>query len=354
MPTSTESLDGFFSTDDDGYYGPPRDRYKRPLLIPTAEYPGLTPEQRVLAAQGNFRAPYTRASSMSNYIADFEALHKWQRRRLAKGLGSREDLCAMAASLPLFFNDSKKDKLTNSRLDEIIDLAMEIGQVHEQANWGTAIHQYTEPDKVTGPVPKRMVDDVAAFYSEIDRLGIKVLETEVFTAHDRHKCAGTVDHMLWVPGYGKILGDKKTGDLKPLEFAVQMVEYRDGVPYDWEADQRGDWPEDLNADFALVLDIQPGSGRLAIHELNLTWGRKMADLAADVRDGHQASRLNVRKSINDEIAEHLEAGKAETLAMIDSATTRDEMLAIRELRWEWWSDEFAALCKARLENLASS
>jgi hypothetical protein len=346
-----QNHDAFFGGEDD--YGPPRDRWKRPLLIPTAEYPGLTPEQRVLATQGAFRAPYTRASSMANYIADFEALHKWQRRRLAKGLGSREDLCAMAASLPLFHNDREKDRLTNARLDEIIDLAMEIGQVHEQANWGTAIHQFTEPDKQTGPVPARMVDDVQAFYDECARLGIKILDTEIFTAHDRHKSAGTVDHLLWVPGYGKILGDKKTGDLKPLEFGVQIAEYRDGDIYDWETDTRTQWDDDVNADFALVLDIQPGSGKLAIHELDLNYGRRMADLAAEVRDGHQASRLNVRKNVNDEILEHLMVGKTETVEMIESATTRDEMLAIREMRWEFWGDDFDAVCKARLESLAS-
>ena len=342
----TDSLDAFFGGDDD--YGPPRDRWKRPLLVPTAEYPGLTPEQRVLAREGQFRAPYTRASSMSNYIADFEALHKWQRRRLAKGLGSREDLCAMAASLPLFHNDRDKDRLTNARLDEIIDLAMEIGQVHEQANWGTAIHQFTEPDKQTGPVPARMVDDVAAFYSEIDRLGIKVLDTEVFTAYDAHKVSGTVDHVLWVPGYGKILGDKKTGDLKPLEFAVQMASYRSGDRYNWETDERTPWDDDLNADHCLILDIQPGSGQLRIHELDLTYGRAMADLAARVRDGHQASRHMVRKSVNDEILASLLAAKAETLDMIEAATTRDEMVALRDLRWEWWDGDMDKACANRL------
>lgn len=351
----TSALDDFFAgPGSDDYYGPERDRYKRPMLIPTAEYPGLTPEQRVLAAQGHLKVPYTRASSMSNYIADFEALHKWQRRRLAKGLGSREDLCAMAASLPLFWNDSKKDKLTNSRLDEIIDLAMEIGQVHEQANWGTAIHQYTEPEQVTGPVPVRMQDDVSAFYSEIERLGIKILSTEVFTAHDRHKAAGTVDHLLWVPGYGKILGDKKTGDLKPLEYAVQMVEYRDGDIYDWENDTRTQWDDDVNADFALVLDIPAGKGKLEIHELNLTWGRQMAQLANDVRDGHTASRFNVRKRVNEEIFERYNDGIAETLDLINGATSRDELLAIRDLRWEWWGADFDEACKVRLESLEIS
>lgn len=353
--TDQHEINSFFANgEDDGYWGPPRDRYKRPMLIPTAEYPGLTADQRVAAKQGLLRVPYTRASSMSNYIADFEALHKWQRRRLAKGLGSREDLAAMAASLPLFANDAKKDKLTNSRLDEIIDLAMEIGQVHEQANWGTAIHQFTEPDKQTGPVPARMVDDVAAFYSEIKRLGIKILATEVFTAHDRHKCSGTVDHMLWVPGYGKILGDKKTGDTKPLEYAVQMAEYRDGDLYDWENDTRSQWPEDLNADFALVLDIPAGKGKLQIHELDLRWGRKMADLASDVRDGHQASRFNIRKSVNDEILAHRDAMTSDLQDLILRCETRDEILALRTANLEAWTPTLDEICAAQVSTLVAS
>jgi hypothetical protein len=197
-----------------------------------------------------------------------------------------------------------------------------------------------------------MKADVQSFWDELEKLGIKILDTEVFTAHDRNKVAGTVDHLLWVPGYGKILGDKKTGDLKPLEFGVQIAEYRDGDIYDWETDTRTQWDDDVNADFALVLDIPAGKGKTEIHEIDLNYGRRMAALAAEVRDGHQQSRFKVRKNISDEILEHLSVGKTETEDMIESATSRDEMLAIRSLRWEWWGPEFDAICKARLERIA--
>ena len=352
MSTSTNQadLDDFFGGGDT--YGPQRDRYGRPLLVPTAEYPGLSAEERVKAAAGDLRVPYTRASSMADYIANFMALHTWEKRRLAKGLAERPDLCAMAASLPKFQNDREKDRLTNARLQEIIDLAMEIGQVHEQANWGTAVHQFTEPDVETGPVPVDMQADVAAFWSELERLGIKILKTEVFCAHDRNKVAGTVDHELWVPGYGKILGDKKTGDLKPLEFAVQIASYRDGDIYDWDTDERTQWDDDVNADFALVLDIPAGKGKLEIHELDLNYGRRMAAIAAEVRDGHQASRHKIRKNIGSEIAKTLADKRADIAEVISLSTSRDEIVAMRDLYRPWWAPEHDAQAKAHLEGLA--
>src|SRR6478609_3708401 len=246
----SDEIDLFFGGDDDAYYGPPRDRYKRPMLIPTAEYPGLTADQR---ATRGLRVPYTRASSLSSYIANFKALHTWQMRRLTKGLALRPDLMAMAAALPRFENDSKKDKLTNVRLDEILEQAIEYGQVHEQANWGTAIHSFTDPDGDRSHVPDDMKADVESFATTVERLGIKILDTEVFCANDRLKGAGTVDHELYVPGYGRCLGDKKTGDLKPLEYAVQFATYRFGERYDWETDERRPWDDDVSADFAFVI-----------------------------------------------------------------------------------------------------
>lgn len=353
MSTSTDPADlaDFFGTDDN--WGPQRDRYGRPMLIPTAEYPGLTPEQRVKAAAGDLRVPYTRASTMANYIANFMALHTWEKRRLAYGLAQREDLCAVIASLPKFKNDSKANRLTNARIQEVIDLAMEIGQVHEQANWGTAVHQFTEPDAETGPVPARMRADVNSFYEALNRAGIKILKTEVFCAYDRNKVAGTVDHELWVPGYGKILGDKKTGDLKPLEFGVQFSSYRDGDIYDWETDERSEWDDDVNADFALVLDIPAGKGKTLIHEIDLNYGREMAILAAEVRDGHQASRFKVRKNIIGEIEWSLADQQDEIRTLIAGSASRDEIVEVRRLYFDWWDASLDRAAAARVEALSS-
>ena len=346
-----DEIDLFFGGDDDAYFGPPRDRYKRPMLIPTAQYPGLTADQRMQAAQGGLRVPYTRASSLASYIANFKALHTWQMRRTAKGLSLRPDLMAMAAALPRFENDSKKDKLTNVRLDEIIEQGAEYGQIHEQANWGTAIHSFTDPNGDRSHVPDAMKADVESFATTIARLGVKILDTEVFTANDLLKGAGTVDHLLYVPGYGKILGDKKTGDLKPLEYAVQFATYRFGERYDWETDTRTPWGDDVNADFAFVIDIPAGKGKTEFHLLDLRYGLDMARIAAQVRDGHTASRTKVEKNINARIFEAHDAEQRMLAEQVKDAQSREELLAIREANLFAWSDEHTETAKRRLRAL---
>ena len=363
MKSTAPEIDDFFGADPDEW-GPPRDRYKRPMLVPTAEYPGLSDDVRAAANHALARieageiiprldpgrVPYTRASSMSGYIADFQALHTWRERRIAKGIAERPDLAAMAAALPRFENDSKKDRLTNARLSEIIDLAAEIGQVHEQANWGTAVHSWTEPDVVTGDVHEAYQADVQAFWDETKRLGIKILETEVFIANDRLKAAGTVDHVMWVPGYGKIIADKKTGDTKPLEYAIQKATYRFGERYDWETDRRTPWPDDLNADFALILDLPAGKGELRIHEIDLRWGLECAQIAADVRDRHTDSKNRIQRKVNDKIAEALAAEHARLDGLIDAAVSRDQLVALRaEHEHTSWTSMHDQRCVRRVQ-----
>jgi hypothetical protein len=362
MKSPAPELDAFFGGNSPDDYGPPRDRYKRPMLIPTAEYPGLPAEVRVaadqarrrieqgekLAANDSGRVPYTRASSMSGYIADFQALHTWRERRIAKGIAMRPDLAAMAAALPPFKNDSKADRLTNSRLQEIIDLAAELGQIHEQANWGTAVHSWTDPGADLSTVHPEYREDVSAYWRECERLGIVQLDSEIFSANDRLKGAGTVDGVYYVPGYGKVLGDKKTGDLKPLEFAIQFATYRFGQPYDWETDRRTEWPEDLSADVALVFDIRKGKGTLEIHEIDLRWGLECAEVASDVRNRHQDSRSKVFKSVNSKIADALEAERAEAFAAIDGATTPEELNVIWAQHQHVWTDAHTEAGAARL------
>lgn len=367
MKSTAPEIDAFFGVNPDDY-GPPRDRYQRPMLIPTAEYPGLPAEIRVaadqarrrleqgevIAANDTARVPYTRASSMAGYIADFQALHIWRERRIAKGIAMRPDLAAMAAALPPFKNNSKDDRLTNSRLTEIIDLAAELGQIHEQANYGTAVHSWTDPDARDRlhEVHLEYRADVEAYWREMDRLGIVQLDSEVFTANDRLKGAGTVDGIYYVPGYGVVMGDKKTGDTKPLEFGVQFATYRFGEVYDWETDRRTPWREDLSADVALVFDIRKGKGTLDIHEIDLRWGLECAEVAADVRNRHQDSRFKIFKKVNDQIALAKDAENEAIYAAIETATTPEELNVIWEQHQHAWTAEHTAAGEVRLQAAA--
>ena len=346
------------SDDLDSFFGAPdpddpleRDQWGRPKLVPTAAYPGLDRKQRKAARDGVLKVPYTRASTMSDYIANFKGLHTWEKRRLAWGLAQREDLCAMAASLPKFHNDRKKDLAQNRALDEIIALAMEIGQVHEQANTGTAYHGFTTPTCCGhGQIPERMVDDVQVFFDNLRKAGIKIERSETFVANDRLKVAGTFDHIIYVPGRGRILADTKTGDFKPVEFAIQLACYRDGEIYDPETNTRTPLPDDLDADWAAVLWIRPGKQRVELRWIDLNFGRKMAAICAQVRDGHQMASKVATK---DDFPALIEAYEAQQQVLRDTILgmepDRDAFLEMREEHADWWDKSLDALCKERLQ-----
>ena len=240
-----------------------RDRYGRPMLLPKGS---------------KERVPYTRASTLSGYITDFTGLHIWEKRLLAKGLGEREDLAALVCSLPPLTGDKKADRVTNKQLDEVIDLALEVGGCHVKANYGTAIHAFTDPEN-DRPVPERMVGDVESF----KKLGLDIVSTEVFCANDDLMCAGSFDHLISRRELGIVVGDKKTGQFKPHEAAIQLAVYANSDGYDPETDTRFDLGV-TNREVGLLLHIPAGEKRTDIYKLDLVAGLQAARVAAWVRE----------------------------------------------------------------------
>lgn len=254
---------------------PPRDRYKRPLIVP---------------AGGGERVPYTRASTMAGYIADNTGLTIYQRRLLAIGMGLREDLAARAAALPRLHGERvdkssltrkqiNEDRATNAILDEIIQAALESAGATYKANHGSAIHSLTEPGSDQTGIPVRMEADVDSYFARLNRDGITTLATEVFVVNDALQAAGTFDHLVRHPSYGVVVLDKKTGqvDGKGLAFAIQLATYAGSVVYDVVTDQRAPLEsltggEQVNREVGLVAHIPLGGGRTDLYEIDLTRG----------------------------------------------------------------------------------
>jgi hypothetical protein len=109
----------------------------RPLLVPSRRLARkplvLNPSNRKPRTDG--KLPYTRASSLANYVSDHTALEVWRMRSLTKGLGEREDLAAQAAALPPILGNTRdkatlskaerdQDKATNAELDRLAEEAM--------------------------------------------------------------------------------------------------------------------------------------------------------------------------------------------------------------------------------------
>lgn len=332
--------------------GPARDRYGRPLLIPR----GGTEEDRRW---------YTRASSLGEMLEDKYNVHKWELRYLAVGLSRRMDLVRLAAAEVYTTGFDKVDDKTNrasgKRLDEVIERALDTAKIHEKADYGTVVHARTEPDNEGDDPDDMQVVDVDAWWDCMKRLGAVILGTELFTANDEIWVAGTFDNLIYIPGYGIVITDKKTSRDPKESYDVQLSDYANSDLYDPETDQRmtleeyiaskGWDPALLRRDVGLLFWIK--NGRCTAHEVDLVKGYESAKIAAlHVRDVHRKKKRQA-----DDVTSKIEATVAEQrdrlMAAIQQAPSMDNLLYIwnNPTAQAIWTDEMTAAATARKEAL---
>lgn len=359
MPLSAE-LDDLFDTELNPL---DRDQYDRPLLVPSPERAAnpLILNRATKKAPGGIRPdgklPYTRASSLANYASDHTALETWKQRSLTKGLGEREDLAALAAALPPILGNTRdkdamsrqekeQDRVTNMTLDRIAEEAMIYANRDYKANYGTAIHGFTDPGP-HGDIPERMQADVEAFHRAT--AGWEFLATEVFVRNDEYQAAGSFDHLVripWRPDLGVLVMDKKTGILHDDQFSIQLAVYAGGTPYDAETDTAYDWPggEAPNRDVALLVHIPMGRGIAPVYIVDIAQGHEAALHACAVR----AHRSN--KTLSTPV-DFLQERRIQIGGMLATAGSREEMLAIAKENEAVWHDDLSAVAKQRLADL---
>lgn len=332
--------------------GVPRDQWKRPLILP---------------ADGGERKPYTRASTMANYIADHTGLHTWEKRSLTKGMGMREDLAALAAALPpiegnqrnktsMSVAEKRRDAVTNAALDEIAEEAMRAANRDYKADWGTAVHGFTDPGADLSAVPERMKPDVQSYYTATSPL--VVIATEVFVVNDDLQAAGTFDHLVYyqhAPELGVFILDKKTGVLRPDSHAIQLAIYAGGVVYDQYTDERAPLtsliPEGVapvvNKTWGIIVSIPLGEGTTHLYRVNIAAGREACEHAAWVRE--------FRKGVKGlcEPIDPLTEARLHIGVLIGDATCREEIDGIYATWRACWHDDLTALAKRRVEEIGA-
>jgi hypothetical protein len=322
--------------------------------------------QPLIAQLNGTRLAYTRASSLGDYIAETEFLHRWKLRYLARQLGKNEDLAALAG-LETYSTGFDEDSVTKSasgkRLDDIIDRALDRGRIIERADYGTVVHAITEPGN-EGYVPVRAAIDRHAFWECIELNDIDILGTELFTVNDRWKVAGTFDHLIRTKEYGVCIADKKNGrNINGLGFSVQFVSYADGELYDYrvaDADPAGartpltslTGGEPINPDVAILFEVK--DGKCKPREVDISRGREAAEVAAKVRDMRAWNGMaNISKKLKS-----VPTSKTATPAFRTRAIIRriEEAVHPEELRGIWyqygkddWNDELTAAAKAKKE-----
>jgi len=282
-------LPDFFGYEEDFVTGPPRDQYGRPMLIKASGE--ANPDRE------DGRWAYTRASSLSEHLANNKGLHIWQQRNLVRGMGRRPDLVEMAGAVadedtgPRTREVQERNRRMNAELDEIILQAFDASGANGGRNYGTAFHALTEPG-TTGYAPDRMLADIESLSRVLQEYRIKILATEQFVANDDLMGAGTFDHIVEVPGYGRMVADKKTARVaKPNDYAIQMAVYAGGDLYDWRTDERE--PLEVNRDWALLLHTPKETGTTYPVLIDLGAGRYGARLARSVESWRKASVAKV-------------------------------------------------------------
>lgn len=320
-----------------GRGGVPRDRQGRALLRPKGT---------------NLTLPYTAASALAEYLTDDRWLSRHQERLVARGIGLREDLAALAAASPWtpdFEDPEDRRDRTNAQygreLDEIIVRAKDAAGADIKADWGTAVHRFAEPAMADHPVPTRMQADIAAWRRAIR--GIEIVATELFVACDELMSAGTLDHLARIPGIpGLVVLDNKTGRIKPFELGIQTSTYANGEIYDRETGERTTFEEafgeSVNLETAVLGWIPAGEGKVVFKTIDIEQGYRNALLATQVRLTREESH-RLGKEIDLAALARVKAAD-----LISAATTPQEMSAIYQQFKDVWTDDLTALGRERL------
>jgi hypothetical protein len=379
--TDAQPHDAFFAVAYDDREVPeriPRDRWKRPLI--------KHPETGELVA-------YTRASTLGEYIANKGGLHIWDVRNVVRGMGIREDLGWMAAALPALVDDKKKDGPTNARLSEIADEARIAAGADKKANWGTAVHGFTEPEQrgiPFGNIPEVMREDVASYWAAIDEVGLVPLASEVFVVCDELQVAGTFDDLYWSFAYGVVVGDKKSGKQDMHKTLIQLAVYANGQVYDpetgerspltsllpeefrslvacpsckgtgdshdaetngrcWDCRGTGEFADILNREHALYVHIPKGEKRTEFYELDIVLGYEAAQHAAWVGKYQKRKDLVVRAG--DKLIAGVESARADVMQHIPNVQTREDLRKLFKEYESVWTDELTKAGKIRLQEI---
>jgi hypothetical protein len=234
--------------------------------------------------------PYTRVSTFAKALDNAGGLIKYNVRSVALGLGRNPDLAKLAGVYgPTIADLSPADK---SGLDAITERAHDRVGGNAKADYGTAIHALTEPDRDPF-APADMQPDVAAYAAALERHGIVPVSSEQFVVCDELQVAGTFDHAykftrdiefdggVKVPAGTVVIGDKKTGGLHFVSQAIQLAVYAHGSLYDAETGERTGHGASLL--HGVLAHIPKGEAVARLYLIDLAAGWAAAKLAGQVR-----------------------------------------------------------------------
>lgn len=246
---------------------------------------------------------WSRVSTIAKVLQDSYHLDNWKLRMVAKGMGIRPDLVALAANL-----DVKEDK---EDLQDIADKAHEAAGGNVGANMGTALHAYAE--RVDRGEDLSNAGMHANTRRALDRYQKTMREYGLETRPDlmervvlnyEYGIVGRLDRILNDPVFWSLprIGDLKTGstmDFGGLEIAMQLALYAH-ADYIWNEDtgQWDDFPE-MDQENGIVMHLPSQGGECEIYDVDIDGGWKCVRLAMNVRKARKIGKGFMQPRRND-------------------------------------------------------
>lgn len=238
---------------------------------------------------------WTRASTVARTLADEYNLARWGERMVAKGVAIRPDLTAGAAAA-----HPDRDKST---LDGIAKQAKDAAAASSGANFGTALHSFTErydrgESLATLAAPAPLDADLRAYAEAMRTHGLKPRHIERVVVCPELGVAGKFDRLVGQPpGATKAdelavldLKTAKSVDYSWLEMSIQLAMYANAT---WIWDPATGTYEPMPAvdqARALVLHLPVGKATAHLYGLNIAKGWEYAQIAIAVRAARSSAK----------------------------------------------------------------
>lgn len=223
---------------------------------------------------------WTRATTFAATMAEQYGLSIWKQRQVVWGLSRRPDLLTMAQTI-----SGPEDK---KALGAIVDEAHIAAGTQSKANRGTAIHSacHAAERGAFEQVPEELRPHIAGYFAALKEHRLEVIPgyVERTVIVKSYHVAGTFDNLVRCPDGKMRVLDKKTGrlDYSDVEFAIQMALYANAdAIFNYDTGRYEPMPE-VAKDYAILMHIDPETGKAHPERVNITWGWTWARTSAEV------------------------------------------------------------------------
>ncbi len=301
---------------------------------------------------------------VTNFVKAYEDtyhLELWKQRNVALGLG----LLIQSGRLTVDDLASLHVKADKTRLNNIVNAALDAAEAYRMANEGTALHKSSEQADFAGGDLNRVSPHhrakIALYLDALAVHGLRVADNmiERVVVSTKYNVVGKFDRVMHMQDDSHVMLDVKTNDSLDMSLpsiAGQLDCYVDGINTHGVYAGPGlyDTRIKVREDFALVLHLPSTRDEVSVQRIKLAPGRRVNEANMNVFDARKVKAAHVAELFPAADGFHAGSDTADQywLEQLNAGHTRDALVDVarRARLFGHWNTRLAG--QARL--LASS